>query len=65
MSERCEELERVLTNIVLNARMQPDASMGGAADCWAVPLDDIDAAIIALLKPETPEPFPSQHWHGG
>ena len=37
-----------LANIVANAVMQPDASMAGATDCYAVPLDDIEAARRAL-----------------
>ena len=38
----------ILGCIVLNARLQPDAAMGGTTDCYAVPLDDVDAARALL-----------------
>ena len=51
-------LRDLLTNIVLNASLQPDARMGGTADTYAVPLDDIDAARSALgIKPSNTPPI--------
>lgn len=41
-------LRTALENIVANAVIQPDASMAGTTDCYAVPLDDIEAARRAL-----------------
>jgi hypothetical protein len=43
-----DEALRVLGIIVQNAEVQPDASMKGATDCYAVPLDDIEAARTLL-----------------
>lgn len=34
--------------ITTNAKVQPDASMEGATDIYAVPLDDIDTALALL-----------------
>lgn len=45
-----EELLSALTCVVLNAAMQPDASMGGLTDCYAVPFDDIEAARAIVAK---------------
>ena len=47
-ASRLETMEELLTNIVMNARLQPDASMGGTTDTYAVPLDDITAAAAFL-----------------
>lgn len=43
-----EIYREALAIIVLNATLQPDASMGGTTDCYAVPTDDIDAARRVL-----------------
>jgi len=43
-------LLEILQIIIANARMQPDASMNGATDIYAVPLDDIEAARAAIAK---------------
>jgi hypothetical protein len=48
----------LLTNIVMNAVIQPDASMGGQADCYAVPLDDIEAAREELRRLREKKPAP-------
>lgn len=40
----------ILRTIVLNARVIPDPNMSGATDCYAVPLDDIEAAR-AIAQP--------------
>jgi len=45
-----QDMLEALTNIILNSRIQPDASMNGAADCYAVALDDMQAAIAACEK---------------
>ncbi len=46
------KLRDALSNIVANAQIQPDASMGGMTDVYAVPLDDIDEARSALGQKE-------------
>ena len=38
------EAREVVACICINAAIQPDAAMGGATDCYAVPLDDIARA---------------------
>ena len=42
------DLLKLLSTIVLNAKLQPDAGMNGSTDCYAVPLEDIEAARDAL-----------------
>jgi hypothetical protein len=37
------ELSQKLTNIMLNAVLIPDPRMNGMTDCYAVPLDDVEA----------------------
>lgn len=44
------ELLEALSNILANARLIPDPSMQGATDVYAVPLDDIEAAVAVLAK---------------
>lgn len=44
------EMLEALAIIVANAVVQPDASMGGMTDTYAVPLDDIEAARALLSK---------------
>ena len=44
------DLLEALDIIVCNAVLQPDAAMSGATDCYAVPIDDIEAARAALAK---------------
>ena len=44
------ELLEALDIIVCNAVLQPDAAMSGATDCYAVPIDDIEAARAAIAK---------------
>jgi hypothetical protein len=43
-----KSLHSILSCIVLNAEIQPDQSMNGSTDVYAVPLDDIDLAKKAL-----------------
>ncbi len=38
------EAREVVACICINAVIQPDAAMGGATDCYAVPVDDIARA---------------------
>jgi len=48
-----DELLELLSIITLNAVIHPDARMNGSTDCYAVPLDDIEAAraaVVAILK---------------
>ena len=52
LAERVRELESIISIITLNARLQPDASMGGSTDCYAVPLSDIADARAALNRAE-------------
>jgi hypothetical protein len=47
-----DALVAALTNIVANARMVADPTMSGMTDCYAVPLDDIEAARTALATAE-------------
>jgi hypothetical protein len=47
---RIEKLEELLSNIVLNAILTPDPSMGGAMDGYMVPIDDIEDARRAITK---------------
>ena len=47
-------LLEALSIIVANARVQPDASMGGTTDCYAVPLCDLDFARAALSRATSP-----------
>ena len=54
LAERVRELESIISIITLNARLQPDASMGGSTDCYAVPLSDIADARAALRATNTP-----------
>ena len=55
-NERCRQdrteadLLAALQIIVANAVVQPDASMKGSTDCYAVPLDDIEMARAAIDK---------------
>ena len=44
------EIVVALENIIRNAVIQPDASMKGATDCYAVTLDDIENAREVLAK---------------
>lgn len=48
----CNDYSQVelLAVIVANAVLIPDPRMAGATDCYAVPLDDIEAAKTALAK---------------
>lgn len=48
-----EKMRDLLTNIILNARIQPDAAMSGTTDTYAVPVVDIEAAREALTKLST------------
>ena len=41
-----DRLRDLVDTIILNARLIPDPAMGGAADIYAVPVDDIEAAVI-------------------
>jgi hypothetical protein len=50
LSARVEKLEELLSNIVLNAILTPDPSMGGAIDCYMVPIDDIEDARRAVTR---------------
>ena len=45
-----ERLMEALRNIVLNAVIGPDVSMGGSTDCYHVPFDDIETANAALKE---------------
>jgi hypothetical protein len=45
---KMQEMERVLSCIVLNAVLIPDPQMRGMTDAYAVPLDDITAAYALL-----------------
>lgn len=45
-----EELLEVLRIIIANATVIADPRMEGATDCYAVPLDDIEAARSAITK---------------
>ena len=54
LAERVETLERILSIIVANSVIQPDAHMSGAADCYAIPIDDIEEARAALRTTNTP-----------
>jgi hypothetical protein len=47
---RIEKLEELLSNIVLNAILTPDPSMGGAMDGYMVPIDDIEDARRAIIR---------------
>jgi hypothetical protein len=47
---RIEKLEELLSNIVLNAILTPDPSMGGAMDGYMVPIDDIEDARRAITR---------------
>lgn len=62
------QLIDALFNIILNAQVVPDPQADGATDCFAVPLDDIEAARALLAKvfpPAAHEPFPGfSHWGG-
>jgi hypothetical protein len=51
-----EPLQAALATIVANAKFQPDASTGGATDCYAVPLDDIDSARKLIADHSKGEP---------
>ncbi len=46
--ETIEKLREALACICLNAKLQPDAAMDGATDCYAVPLGDIERGHAAL-----------------
>jgi len=46
--ERVKDLEARLGDIVANARLVRDPTMGGAADAYMVPMDDILNAELAL-----------------
>ena len=46
--ETIEKLCEALACICLNAKLQPDAAMDGATDCYAVPLDDIQNGRAVL-----------------
>lgn len=48
LSEKYESAREMLGVIVLNAKVQPDISMGSMTDCYAVPLDDIENADSML-----------------
>ena len=50
------ELVAALTNITTNAVLGPDPWMGGAADRYMVPLDDIEEGRTALAKHALPDP---------
>jgi hypothetical protein len=52
MLDHIADLQAALQNIVTNASIQPDASMGGATDCYAVPLDDIEHARMIAAVPD-------------
>lgn len=45
-----EELLGMLQTIYINARVQPDPSMGGATDIYTVPLADIESARALVEK---------------
>ena len=47
-SVRLSEVLDLLEVIVANAVVVPDPRMQGSTDCYAVPLDDIEAATIYL-----------------
>lgn len=53
-----KKLQEVLSVIVANAEVIRDPRMNGATDCYAVPLDDIEAAKELLAKPETARDHP-------
>ena len=50
LRQQRDELLGMLEVIVANAVIQPDASMQGTTDCYAVPLADIDAARAFIAK---------------
>jgi len=50
MSLEYYKMRRLLQNIVANAEEIPDPRMNGVADCYSVPLDDIDDASKFLAK---------------
>lgn len=43
-------LVELLTNIVSNAVLQPDARIKGATDVYAVPIEDIEFSRVVLLR---------------
>ncbi len=51
-----ERLHEALSCICLNASIQPDRAMGGATDCYAVPLDDIQNGRAVLKYTQRREP---------
>lgn len=44
------EMYELLAVILANAEVIPDPRMGGATECYAVPLDDIEGIRALLLK---------------
>lgn len=48
-----KRLRAALSVILMNARLIPDWEMNGAADTYSVPIDDIEAARVAISVPTT------------
>lgn len=44
------DLLAALDILIANARLIPDPGMAGATDCYAVPMDDIEAARAAIAR---------------